>query len=746
MLKQWFLRITALQQPLLDDLEYLSRDNQWPERVLSMQRNWIGKSKGAKIKFPLLQTTNGPSLDTINVFTTRPDTLFGVQYLALSVTHPLVLNLAKESSQLRNFLQSLSTEPADSKAGFLLPSVQAKNPLSLLDNLPKLTSNSLPVYVAPYVLGNYGEGAVMGVPGHDLRDRAFWKQNCGDAPIYSVVEPNSKMGLNSTAKYGAQDGETVEQPGTMNSSCGRFRGMTSTDVSNRIIEELSKLGSMAEACAAWRLRDWLVSRQRYWGTPIPVIHCGKCGTVPVPLEMLPVKLPAILDYWAAKKPGNPLEHAEDWINTDCPRCGCSARRETDTMDTFMDSSWYYMRFMDYENTKEPFSPQIADANLPVDLYVGGVEHAILHLLYARFMAKVLAASPLWPSGSDGENRGEPFRRLVTQGMVHGKTYSEPQTKRFLKPEELDLSEPTKPKILESGQMPLISWEKMSKSKYNGVDPTECIKRHGADVVRAHILFQAPVSEVLEWEEKRIVGIERWFGRLRRLVDDVQDRLTGLSGLKTGELEPSGMDVVAKALPLPSLSSFPQKESELWLQLHRCVVSVTQSLSESFALNTVISDLMELTNHVISAIPATTPAFDYHATSVLLRLLAPVAPDFSEQCWTTLHKPFGSQTCDQSKWDSIFSSPFPKPDKTLGQLRSRSQICVVQENGKRRFTVEIPNVPEYVQGEKAVEEWITKQVRDSQEMQTWMAKSAGKNKKSWKRVVVARGGKIINFVG
>jgi leucyl-tRNA synthetase len=498
MLKQWFLKISEFRDDLLADLESLA--GAWPERVLAMQKNWLGKSVGARIKFPVIAYDKKTHSD-IEVFTTRPDTLFGVQYIALASTHPIVQELAKNDFELQAFLDTIPALPPDSKVGYLLPNVRGINPIAFEESTPDATKASLPIYVTSYVLGDYGDGAVMGVPGHDTRDHAFWKHNRYDEPIRRVIAQSADE---STV---ALD-EPFAQHGHLTSHSGPYAGQTTAEATKAIVEVLKAKG-LGSAAETWRLRDWLISRQRYWGTPIPIIHCDSCGPVPVPEDELPVELPLVEGHWLKGKAGNPLENAHDWVNTTCPNCRGEAKRDTDTMDTFVDSSWYFMRYIDPHNEDQLFDPKIAEETLPVDLYVGGVEHAILHLLYARFISKFVAATSLWNS----KGNGEPFKQLLAQGMVHGKTYSDPSTGRFLKPHEVDLSVPSKPVVISTGELANVSFEKMSKSKYNGVDPMVCIEKHSADATRAHILFQAPVSEVLEWDEEKITGITRWFQRI-----------------------------------------------------------------------------------------------------------------------------------------------------------------------------------------------------------------------------------------
>lgn len=702
-----------------------------------MQTNWLGKSEGATIRFITVRE-NGSDLKNIEVFTKRPDTLHGVQYLALSVDHPIVMHLATKLPDLRCFIESVPDFPADSKAGFLLPNIYALNPLGEIEASPDFTRDHVPVYVAPYVLGAYGEGAVMGVPGHDARDMAFWKEHHGQEQIRKVVVP-----IKPQKDTGSCNGNQImDQPGILNSLCGDFRGLRSHDASIRIVKTIRDTTGLAWSSEQWKLRDWLISRQRFWGTPIPLIHCKECGTLPVPIDQLPVKLPSFEKSLAQGKKGRPLEDIEIWVNIKCHKCGGAAKRETDTMDTFMDSSWYFMRYIDPHNDGSPFSLEAAEKYLPVDIYIGGVEHAILHLLYARFISKVFATSGYWPSGK-GE-QAEPFRKLISQGMVHGKTFSDPETGRFLKMEEVDLSDPSNPKILKCGRAPDISWEKMSKSKYNGVDPCDIVHRYGADVTRAHVLFQAPVSEVLEWKEEKIVGIQRWFGRIWRFTRETQERLP-----PSCLLDPERTQILNQASSLEFyISSHPVSKLEHYIlkQLRHSIISVTESLSRTYSLNTVISDLMELTNTLLST-RLEAPIIAYHTLSALLRMLAPVAPAFAEECWEMLHTAPPSRPNLRAP-ASIFTFPFPTP---LAELPtpggSELQTCVVQENGRRRLAVEIGLPPkELLDGgrEAALKDWVVWEIRSTEEGGAWLRGKATATEE-WKRIVVARGGTVVNFV-
>ncbi|ROW02955.1 hypothetical protein VSDG_01891 [Cytospora chrysosperma] len=715
-LKQWFLKISEFREALLQDLDVLAKEDAWPERVLAMQKNWLGKSQGAMIKFPILAHSQDVHV-AIEVYTTRPDTLFGVQYLALSASHPIVQRLSESDPELQAFLDTLPGLPPDSKVGYMLPGLRAINPLAYHEQTPDATKQSLPIYVAPYVLGDYGEGAVMGVPGHDLRDHAFWKEHHYDQPVRIVLASSEDEATTAISN------EPFVEHGVMTEHSGPFKGKSSKEA-GEIMVKMLETAELSKPVEKWRLRDWLVSRQRYWGTPIPIVHCDSCGAVPVPDNELPVQLPEVDNHWAEGKPGNPLETASEWVDTSCPKCGGAAKRDTDTMDTFVDSSWYFMRFVDPHNTKAPFSKESASL-LPVDLYIGGIEHAILHLLYARFIYKFLMSSSLGPEESS-EVIHEPFTRLITQGMVHGKTFINPSDGRFLKPEEVDLTDSSKPKVAATGERAVISYEKMSKSKFNGVDPTEFIAKYGADATRAHMLFQAPVSDVVNWDEAKISGVTRWLGRIHDLATSLSDSSGENSvteHIKSCAQKTHEMDGAA-------LKQW-DIDTAIWRGVQRTIMSVTDSYQRVNSLNTIISDLMVLTNTIISNVGGN-PAVRAHAVSALVRMLAPVAPAFASECWQLL----GTN-------EPLFSSSvrFPVPDGTLPLMKEREQPCAVQINGKVRAVVDIPIPPEgMARGE--MEAWIVDQITKKAEVTKLPAAA---DLRAAKKTIVVKNGKVVNFV-
>lgn len=724
-LKQWFFRISEFRDALLADLEALAKEEAWPERVLAMQKNWLGKSTGATIKFPVMAMGQDAHA-AIEVFTTRPDTLFGVQYLALASTHPVVAQLAKSDPELQAFLDTLPGLPRDSKVGYMLPQIRAVNPLAYHEDTPDATKASLPIYVASYVLGDYGEGAVMGVPGHDVRDHAFWKEHHYDEPVRFVLASSEDESTTAMAN------EPMVDHGIMTEHSGPFKGKKSIDGGKMLVSVL-EAADLAKPTDKWRLRDWLISRQRYWGTPIPIIHCDSCGPVPVPADQLPVKLPNVSDHWAGGQPGNPLERTPEWSETSCPECGGAAKRDTDTMDTFVDSSWYYARFADPHNKELPFS-QEATKMLPVDLYLGGIEHAILHLLYARFIYRFMASTDLFPRGPDSETNSEaishePFKRLITQGMVHGKTYSDPETGKFLKPDEVDLSDASNPKVVATGLTANVSFEKMSKSKHNGVDPTVCIETHGADATRAHMLFQAPVSDVLNWDEDKIAGVTRW---LNRLFEHVKGTAAQASSDETAVAYFTDGSSRLDSMTEAELAKW-DTEAALWRAVQSTITSVTDSYNKVYPMNTIVSDLMSLTNTLLDS-EASSPVVRREATSAILRMLAPITPAFAEECWSLLHP--GTR--------SIFTSAaFPTADDTAALLQPRRQTCAVQVNGKVRGVVQIPKPPAGLAGD-ALRDWMVGEVFKTEEGRTKFS-SGPWDVRSPKRVIVARGAKTVNFV-
>lgn len=645
-LKQWFVKITEFADDLSEDLKIL---NEWPEKVKAMQRNWIGKSEGVEIKFP----TNVNQYSAITTFSTRPETLFSVKFIALSLSHPIVLAQAKEDEELRHFLDETKEAGMDSKKGFLLKNLRASLPINV-DNV-KENEFSIPLYTAPYVVENYGHGAVMGCPGHDDRDYDFWcAQNEDAEPIQVICSKLQTQPVPYTGKEGYLNDKSALKFGLEN--IGSYKHKSVKEASQDIIEAL-EISGMGKKSIQFRLRDWLISRQRYWGAPIPVIHCEDCGAVPVPDRELPVILPDI--KYRSNMKGNPLASEEDFIKTSCPKCQKDARRETDTMDTFMDSSWYFFRFLDSQNNQAPFnSAKKVDDYMPVDLYTGGVEHAILHLLYSRFIAKFLGSIGLW----NGElYKFEPFKKLITQGMVQGKTYTDPENGRYLRIEEMDMSNPGKPRIILNGSTPHVSYEKMSKSKFNGVDPLKCIEKYGSSAVRAHMLFQAPVFDELNWNEDHIQGTIRWVKRVLNLLNPIISSFNALPKKNENIVVVNDVEINGVHHEKVELNN---TELTLFNEIQAYISGIDKSFRSDLQLNTVISDYMKFTNCIYAAINGSeyvNPNLLLDAYKKLLIVISPVAPTLAEECWEQVAKAMLLQ------WDSIFNERFPNAQKIRDNL-------------------------------------------------------------------------------
>ena len=629
-LRQWFLKITAVADELLDDLEQLKG---WPERVRTMQANWIGRSNGATLRFAIAAENE----QAIEVFTTRPDTVFGVSYVVLAPEHALVdqLTTAEQREAVEAFRKSLQSISEQDRVAEDRPKRGVATGGSVKH---PFTGEAVPVWIADYVLPDYGTGAVMGVPAHDSRDFAFAKQY--DLPITTVVVEQGHVpdsGEPSEAFTGL--GELV--------GSAEFDGLQGEQAKAAIIKAAEQRG-VGAAKITFRLRDWLISRQRYWGCPIPVIHCDDCGVVPVPESDLPVELPRDVDLSGSG--GSPLERATEWKQVSCPKCGKPATRETDTMDTFMCSSWYYLRYTDASNDTAPFSPASIDAWMPVDQYVGGVEHAILHLLYSRFFTKVLQQRKL-------VSCSEPFQNLLTQGMVQGVTYRNPKTRKYIAPSAVsDANQPTDP---DDGEALEVFFEKMSKSKYNGVDPGAVVDRYGADTARMFILFKAPPEKDLEWDDADVEGQFRFLQRIWRLCD----------GAKASGLQ------LQSPLPLPA--EFTPAETDLRRAVHTAIEAVSEDLQgDELQFNTAVSELMKLSNAMGGQLDAVCTPVAQEAVRSLLLLLAPFAPHLADELWEQLQ---GSGSIHQQRWPDVDASALVRDTITV----------VLQVKGKVRGNLEVP---------------------------------------------------------
>ena len=644
LLTQWFLKITDYAEELLQDLEKL---NEWPERVKIMQENWIGKSIGTNINFKIKEFKK----EKIQVFTTRPDTLFGVTYLAISVNHPLIKKISdnKILSKLENlkiYLQE--SKDKDQKKIGIPTNLIAINPIN---------SKEIPIWIASYVLDEYGTGAVMGVPAHDERDFEFAKINSIDIKQV-IIKDKDKITSELTNAF-------TDNGFLINSN--NFDGLNNSDAKKHISEHGERNG-WAENKIQFRLRDWLISRQRYWGCPIPIIKCTNCGSVPVNKKDIPVRLPNEIKISSNKI--NSLGSNQSWINTTCPKCGNLASRETDTMDTFMCSSWYFLRYPSSKSLTKPFEKEKINKWLPVDQYVGGVEHAILHLLYARFLTKALRDNNLF-------DIDEPFKRLLTQGMVQSAAYKNSITGKYISP--TDIKDITNPKDPKDNSKLEVLFEKMSKSKYNGIDPESVIKKYGADTARMFILFKAPPEKDLEWGDSDVEGQYRFLCRIWKLF-----------------LDYSNNDITHEADKLKK-----ENESSLLKSINIAIKEISNDIKNN-QFNTAISELMKFYNSISSNLNHVNKDLRREALMKFCILLAPFAPHISDEIW---HLIGNSKSVHLEQW--------PVFDEDA--LKENSYELVIQINGKVRDKINVEiNISDDEIKEKTlirpnVKKWIDKKI-------------------------------------
>ncbi len=633
-LEQWFFRITRYSDELLAAIEGLDR---WPEKVRIMQRNWIGRSTGAEIRFRI----SGRE-EWVEVFSTRPDTLFGASFLALSPQHPLTVALASEDPALAKFVEDCAHLGTSEAAIEQAPKLGYKTELEVLH--PFLPELRLPVYVANYVLVEYGTGAIFGCPAHDQRDIEFARKY--ELPVLPVIAP-AEQDAATRAAYAKDLAEVSVQaydgPGiAINSHF--LDGLSVEEAIAAAITRLEQLGE-GKGHVQYRLRDWGISRQRYWGTPIPIVHCPGCGVVPVPEDELPVLLPEDID---AGRGGNALEHHPTWKHVDCPECGGPAQRDTDTMDTFVDSSWYFARFCS-PAADRPVTPEAARYWLPVDQYIGGIEHAVLHLLYSRFFMRAMQDCGLI-------ELEEPFASLFTQGMVVHETYRGPDG-NWLMPTEV-MRESDAVTTLDGQPVTLGRVEKMSKSKKNVVDTDLIIEVYGADTARWFMLSDSPPERDLVWTEAGIEGAWRFVNRIWRLV-----------------CQPDApMAQGGAAFPAAAAEGEPGK---VLRQIHRAIDGVTHDLKR-FHFNRSVARVHEMVN-ALSALKGESAADQWvrrFGAETLVRLIAPMMPHLGEELWQAL----GGEglLCDQ---------PWPEADPAY--LHDDTVTLAVQMNGKLRATIEVP---------------------------------------------------------
>lgn len=660
-LDQWFYKITDYAEELLEGTEKLTG---WPERVLAMQRNWIGKSTGALVTFPVVDST-----EVIDVFTTRPDTLYGTTFMSLAPTHPLVAKITAPGklSDVREFVKKVGIVAAadlndDFEKEGVFTGTYCRNPL---------TGVEIPVYVANFVLMGYGTGAVMAVPAHDQRDFEFAKKY--DLPINVVITPEDAI-----LDADNMDSAYVEQGVMINSA--KFDGQKNTDAGAAITEFLEE-GGIGKSSVTYRLRDWGISRQRYWGCPIPVVYCPDCGVVPVKESDLPVRLPEDIEFTSGGR--SPLLSVKEFCETTCPRCDGEARRETDTMDTFVDSSWYFLRYLSPKDDTVPFNEHDASYWMPVDQYIGGIEHAVMHLLYARFFTKAVRDLGLFSDSGTGLSLddGEPFKNLLTQGMVCKETQKCPEH-GYLLPEESDGV-----KCNQCGMDVVVgAVEKMSKSKKNTVDPDGIVKTYGADTTRLFSLFAAPPERDLDWSEDGVEGSSRFIRRVWRLVVDNIDSL--------GDCE-----------PFDGNCELTGELRKIHRTTHKTIKKVTEDIERRFHFNTAISSIMELVNVLykwidvsggLSAGDAKKPdaksgsapdltvaskktishAVFREAVNAVVVLLSPFAPHVTEELWQRL-----------GNTEPLFRTPWPEFNSE--SISEDEVTIVVQVNGKVRSRVNVP---------------------------------------------------------
>ena len=659
-LSQWYLKITDYAEELLQGHEELK--GHWPDKVLAMQKNWIGKSTGSEINFVLDYKFDSNSQDKesnlnignngeviIPVFTTRADTLFGVTYAVIAPEHPLVEEIVlKENPSLKEAVDKMINED---KINRTAEDKEKEGMFTGLYVINPVNNEKVPLWIGNYVLMDYGTGAVMAVPAHDERDFFFAKKY--NLPVRIVINPVDKDGNPEKIVVEEMEGAYTLNGILVNS--GEFDGTKNVEAKIKITEKLEKEGK-GKKTVNYRLHDWLISRQRYWGTPIPVIYDEDGNIHLEEKENLPVKLPTDIEFSGK---GNPLETSEEFKNVTLPN-GKKGRRETDTMDTFVDSSWYYLRYLDSHNTEKPFEKENADSWTPVDQYIGGIEHAVMHLLYARFFHKALRDMGLVETN-------EPFKRLLTQGMVLGPSYYSQNERKFYFPKDVEIKD-TKAFSKSTGEELTVKIEKMSKSKNNGVDPEEIVKEYGADPARVFTLFAAPPEKELEWNVNGLAGAYRFINRLFLIISDSFE----FADKNAGKENNYGID----------LSKRSEKDEEIQKKLHQTVKKVTESIEDDFHFNTAIAAVMELLNDMTTYKQEVIDKNDVSTESrkiwkevldKVILLIAPFAPHIADELWEIT----GNTTF-------TFEEEWPTFEEEL--TKEHKMNLVVQINGKIRETI------------------------------------------------------------
>ncbi len=624
-LEQWFLKTTNYAEELLEGMEQLG---DWPERVLTMQRNWIGKSEGAEVDFPLESSEYGTHEEPIRVFTTRIDTIYGASFVVLAPEHPLISALAVDNPELSAYVEKSKSQTKEVR---LSEELERTGVATGRFAINPFTKENVPIWVADYVLMEYGTGAIMAVPAHDARDFEFAKRYGLPIPVV-VQSPDASVSSKSLDSAYTEYGTVVDS--------GDFTGLPSKEAISAMSRFAEEQG-FGKKTITYRLRDWGISRQRYWGTPIPMIHCGSCGVLPVPEDELPVVLPT--DIQITGKGESPLANHESFVRTKCHECGAEARRETDTMDTFVDSSWYFYRYTDPKNDQAPFDPEAVKYWFPIDLYIGGIEHAILHLIYSRFWTKMMRDLGL-------VEVDEPAVRLLSQGMV-----------------------------LKDGSA-------MSKSRGNVVEPDEVVGRHGADTLRLYVLFEAPPEKEITWTDQRLEGPSRFLHRIWRLVEQEQESLQ-------------------EAVPAEGGEHWNEAETVLRRKTHQTIMRVTRDVEERLHLNTAIAAIMELTNEVYRHLEprperAETWTALREATEAIVVLLNPFAPHITEEMWEMLGN---KKRLTATAWPAYDPSIATQEDVTLvlqvnGKIRSRISVPKdTDEEQVRQMVLEDDTIKSLVEG-------------------------------------------------
>jgi leucyl-tRNA synthetase len=673
MLSQWFLKITDYADQLLTDLDQLDG---WPDRVKLMQANWIGKSTGAEVTFKTEQD------DDLTVFTTRPDTLWGATFMVLSPEHPLVerLTTAEQKAAVQAYQKEAS---AKSDVDRMIDDREKTGVWTGSYAINPVNDAKIPIWIADYVLMGYGTGAIMAVPAHDQRDFEFARTF--GLSVNVVVQPDGdSLDGDTMSEAWPGDGVMVHSGPLDGIPAGKGEGQ-SVEAAIAHLEAINA----GRGTVNFRLRDWLISRQRYWGVPIPVVHCPDCGIVPVPDADLPVLLPDNVEF-SGRGP-SPLAQLEDWVNVPCPTCGTPAKRETDTMDTFIDSSWYYLRYVDARNGEQVFDPAKANDWMPVDQYVGGIEHAILHLLYSRFFTKFLRDRGLL-------NFDEPFQRLLTQGMVQGLTYRNPsKSGKDQWIPSAQVTNPDQPTDPTTGEPLERIYATMSKSKGNGVAPEDVIAKYGVDTARMFILFKAPPEKDLEWDDADVEGQSRFLNRVWRLLSDY---VANPPSDRPGDLS--------------------KDEKAVRRAIHTAIKEITEDIEGDYQFNTAVSELMKLSN-ALSDAPCKTSAVYKEGIETLIKLLAPFAPHLAEELWSAIAP-------DGSTVESVHLQPWPIHDPEA--LVVDEITLVIQIMGKTRGTIQVP-----ASASKAELEQFAK---ESEVAQRYI------EGKTIRKVIVVPG-KLVNFV-